>query len=321
MKFKINKKLTFSLQYAVAIAIISWILWKIDPTKLSGIFLKIAWWTIPVLVVANVSAMTLQGFRWWLLLSAFTDEIKFTRAISYHFTSIFYSMILPTSAAQDVLRTLFVMKKAGTAVSWGAAWICKLTAIAFSLFFSGFGILYISNSSLPRGAETGIIVFSVVTVLLLAISFSKRITAPLRRVLSNYIPAEIMIKIEMIREGIYQYRSKKKELIITIGLTFIVQLIFIFGVTLIIQGVCGKFFFWQCLAFMPLIEMISMAQPITPNGMGVREALTALMFKYLGLTKEQLAVYIALILFQNLLKLIGIIPIFRGIFKKRQLTR
>jgi uncharacterized membrane protein YbhN (UPF0104 family) len=59
---------------------------------------------------------------------------------------------------------------------------------------------------------------------------------------------------------------------------------------------------------MPIIEMISMAQPFTPNGMGVREALTTLMFQHLGLSKEQLGIYIILTLSSTLLRLIGAGP-------------
>lgn len=126
------------------------------------------------------------------------------------------------------------------------------------------------------------------------------------------------MKLENIREGIYQYRTKKKDLLITIVLTTFIQIVFVFNLALTIKGVSGSFFFWECLAFMPIIEMISMAQPFTPNGMGVREALTTIMFQHLGLSKEQLGIYIILTLSSTLLRLIGAGPIFYGMIKKQK---
>lgn len=76
-----------------------------------------------------------------------------------------------------------------------------------------------------------------------------------------------------------------------------------------IKGITGSFFPKECFAYIPLIEIISMAQPLTPNGMGVREALSAMMFKHLELSSEQLGVYILICNLIILMKLVGAIPI------------
>lgn len=76
-----------------------------------------------------------------------------------------------------------------------------------------------------------------------------------------------------------------------------------------IKGITGSFLPKECFAYIPLIEIISMAQPLTPNGMGVREALFAMMFKHLKLSSEQLGVYILIANLSILMKLVGAIPI------------
>lgn len=85
---------------------------------------------------------------------------------------------------------------------------------------------------------------------------------------------------------------------------------------MLIGGITGSFFINECFAYIPLIEIISMAQPLTPNGMGVREALAAIMFKHLQLSSEQLGIYILVGNMAILLKLVGAIPIiYEMIFK------
>ena len=319
MNLKINKKITLAFQYIMAIAIIAWIFLKIDIGKLSDVFLKIAWWTFPVIIIFTLGSMVIQAFRWWLLLRAFTDEIRFSRALAYHLSSIFYAMVLPTSAAQEVLRTLYVVKKAGASVSWGAAWICKISGLGISLLFSLFGLLYMSRLSLPHGTLSGLFIFCGLTIVFVFLSFSKRFTSPLRRFSATFIPFAFLNKIENIREGVYRFRTKKKTLFETIGLTIAIQIIFTLNLALVIQGITGTFYFWECLAFMPLIEIISMAQPLTPGGMGVREALTAMMFKYIGLSKEQLGMYIIVILSSSLLRIVGVIPVLYGAAKLKNI--
>jgi len=315
---KINKKAIFFFQYGLGVIPLVWIFWKIDLEHIGDTVHAIAWWTIPALIGFNLSTMLIQGTRWWLLLRAFTREIPLLQGLAYHFSSIYYGMVLPTGAAQEVLRTLFVVKKAGHATSWGAAWICKMTSVMISVIFSGYGLLYLKNSVLPGQIIIGFVFLCALVALAGFLSFSKRLTTPFRMLVRRITPAGVFLKIELIREGIYQYRHKKTALVQTVLLSFVIQVLFVAGLTVIIKGITGKFFFFECLAFMPLIEIISMSQPFTPGGIGVRETLTALMFKHIGLTNEQLGVYIVLILAQNLLKLVGAVPVVHGIIRQKQ---
>ena len=271
---------------------------------------KVAWWTVPLVFAGTLTSMTVQGTRWWLLLSAFTDEIPFLRAFLTISCLFITRRSFPPSAGQEVLRTLFVLKKTGAAVGWGAAWICKITALMLSLFFSLYGLASLSKSSLHQGLVIGISCFCVLIVLIGVVSFSKSLTTPMRRLAASMIPAKILAVVENIREGVYQYRNKKKEMILTLILTLLIQLILVFNASIIIMGITGRIFFWKCLAFMPIIEIASMSVPFTPNGMGIRETLIALMFKHIGLSKEQLGIYVIIALSANLLRLVGAIPIF-----------
>jgi len=55
--------------------------------------------------------------------------------------------------------------------------------------------------------------------------------------------------------------------------------------------------------------------PLTPSGIGVREVLLKLMFDHVGLSGEQLGVYIMLGFLATSLKLVGLLPILLGLVK------
>jgi len=282
---------------------------KIDPEKLFTALGAVSWWSLPALLFFSFTAMVLQGTRWWILIRAFTRQLSWLRALSLHFTSSFYSLFIPNSTMQEVLRSVVASKHVGAVVSWSSAWVNKITGVVAAFAFSVAGILFLPAGTLPPKVTGVVGVLFVIMVILLIVSFSKTASRPLRRLASKVIPPSLQSFIAKLHEGIYQFRNKTAHLIVTMGVTFLVQFSIVFAITLLIRGITGRFLLVESLAFIPLIEMISLAQPFTPNGAGVREALVAIMFSRLGLSQEQLGVYIILANMSIFLRLIGAIPV------------
>lgn len=157
-------------------------------------------------------------------------------------------------------------------------------------------------------------------VLSVLLSFSKKITKQFRLILSKYFPHLTLKWLYTIREGIYQFRGKKTGLMLSFSATVITQMLLLGAVSILLFSITGNFFFLEVIAFIPLIEMISMAQPFTPGGIGVREALIAVMFKQLHLSDENLATYIILSNLTIFLKLLGAIPVLMNSLRKSKRT-
>lgn len=313
------KNLVFNLLKIAALIIpFIWIFKQIEISEFFSAIKKVQWWTIPVFFLANFTAVFLQGTRWWVLLHAFSKKISFLRSMSYHFSSHFYSLVLPNGAAQEVVRTMFASKETGSVISWSAAWICKITTVIISFVISFSGLLIISRSDLPDFITQILILLLILIIFLITISFTKRFTRPVRKLFLSFKNNKVLKWLENLREGIYQYRTKVKELSIVIILTSIMQFFLLAGVIFVIQGITGTKYIAECIAFIPLIELISMIQPFTPNGIGIREALVALMFKHIGLSSEELGIYIIVSNLSIFIKLTGAIPVLYGIIKKKK---
>jgi uncharacterized membrane protein YbhN (UPF0104 family) len=132
------------------------------------------------------------------------------------------------------------------------------------------------------------------------------------------LPAKLQKIIEDVRQGIYMYRNKKAGLFSVFLLTVFIQILLVGITSLLIAGITGRFFFPECLAYVPLIEILSMSIPLTPSGLGVREFLTKMMFNHIGISNEQLGVYIVICFMAILLKLVGAIPVVGGFLKNAQ---
>jgi hypothetical protein len=159
------------------------------------------------------------------------------------------------------------------------------------------------------------------TAAVLAFSFSKRLTSPLRPLFSRAIPRKFVAIVENIRQGIYIYRKERRALVSLFLVTLVAQISLILAACFTLYGITGKLFLSEYFAFIPIIEVIANSGP-TPNGMGVREALTAVLFKYLLVSKEQLGIYVFLTLFFTIaLKLAGGLPVFHGLLKNYRLMK
>lgn len=65
---------------------------------------KVSLWTIPLFLLVTLCVIAMQGFRWWLLIVPFAPDVTLLKTMSSHFAAQFYSIVLPTSAAQDFIR-------------------------------------------------------------------------------------------------------------------------------------------------------------------------------------------------------------------------
>jgi len=308
------------LRAALAIAPLVWIYTRTDADALGEILASISptlLLGIAALVFVN---MLLQGVKWWVLIRRFVPELKLTRTVSVHMESAFYAIVLPSGAAQDVVKSVMLSKTHNPSVVWAAAWLARLMGFFSLLLFSFIGILYLDSDILPAEFRVSMVTAVAVIVLLCAASFSKTVTRPLRGVAVRIIPPGIMAKIEKLRDGIYAFKYARKTLAQTFAISTAIHFLIIFGASLTVYAVSGKFYLIECLAFVPLVEIMAISLPLTPGGVGIREALMALLFTTLGLSGPQIASYVTISLLVSMLaRLAGGTPIlYRVIVRQKR---
>jgi uncharacterized protein (TIRG00374 family) len=308
---KLSKKTPVTiLRFLIATVPIVWICYSVDWSRLPKTLHSIAWWTIPLLISINITGMLLQGLRWWMLMLPFEPKLSLAKTMSAHFLGLYYSIVLPTSAAQDIVRAGILSKHTKYSLSWASTWVSRLLGLLTLGFLSLYGLFGIKRSMLPQYFMESVISAFAVMMILIIFSFSKRVTSPIRKTFGKLIPEKILKTIETIRESIYQYRRQKKNLVMVFGVTLIMQIVLFAGSAFVLMGISGKFMLSESLLYLPIIEILCMSLPVTPNGIGIREGMLALMFKQVGLTKEHLAIYIAFSYLSISLKLTGGVPLF-----------
>ncbi len=270
---------------------------------------RTAWWTLPLLSILILFAMFLQGLRWWFLMRPFAPTLTLGTTLKAHFVGLYYSLALPTSAAQNIVRAFILSKSADYSITWASSWIAGVLGLLAIAFLSFYGLIRVDHSSLPPAFIESIASAFFVLVLFFVLSFSKRVTGPLRTLTTKILPGRIQSALENIRESIYRYRGKGQTLLFVFLLSLFMQIIIFGAGGMEIYGISGRVLFSASFLYLPIIEVLCIALPLAPNGIGVRETLLVLMFKQVGLSTEQLGIFIVFGYFSILLKLAGGIPL------------
>ncbi len=265
-----------------------------------------------MLVICILGSMLLQGIRWWMLIHPFDHALSLSKALKAHFIGLYYSIVLPTSAAQDVVRAALLSKDTISSLSWASTWVSRVLGLLTLAFMSIYGLFNIDRSGLPDSFFKSIIITFCILILISLLSFSKKFTSPFRNFTQRILPKRFFTLLDQIRQGVYNYRGKGGTVFVVFVVTLLMQLFITVGGCLVIFGISGKFLLFECLVYLPMIEILCISLPLTPNGIGIREGLLALMFGHVGLNKEQLGIYIVLGFFSISLKLVGGIPLLFG---------
>jgi len=315
-KMSAKKIALFVLRAVLVVAPIAWIYARADS---GSIVAALASTNVPALVCVTamlIVTMVLQGVKWWVTIRRFAPDLRVGKAVSVHLESSFYSIILPSALAQDVVKSVMLSRDHSPQIVWAATWMAKLMGFFTLIILSVVGMLYLESDSLPAGFRPAVVIAVAAITAMAAVSFSKRITRPLRAAAAKFAGIKIIAFAEKLRDGIYAFKHERAVLVQTFLISAVIQLLLISNASLLVYAVSGEFFFIECLAFVPLVEIMAVSLPLTPGGMGIREALMALLFTRLGFSEGQTASYVTISLALSMTRLIGGIPVILKSFKR-----
>jgi len=205
---------------------------------------------------------------------------------------------------------------------WAASWLGRLIGFLALLSCSIVGVTYLGDGALPTGFRVPLFTAVGVIALLCLLSFSKRVTRPLGVVTAKVVGPKFLTHAKKLRDGIYAFRHERATLALTFLVSAVIQYLAILAVSITVYAVSGRYFFAECLVFVPIVEIMAISLPLTPGGVGIREALMALLFTRLGFSEGRIASYVTVSLLLSMTRLVGGVPVtvrfFRSLTSKKE---
>ena len=310
------KKAKLFLKFFFLITPIIWIFSSIDYSILGNTLRKTPLWLPFFFLGLTIANLSLTSFRWWLLIKIKVPKVTFKEVFYYNSLSMYYSLALPTSAGQDIARSFLLADKYGHDNVWATTIIGRVLGLTTLIAYSIIGISTLQHPFFDKYHNI-IFIWSPLLILTIMLSlFSKSTTRPIRNILNPILPEKIFQYLSDIRNVLYNYRSNKRTLLLSFLITLSVQGIIIFSYCGLFGALMNNWYFAEAFAFVPTIETVCQLLAITPNGSGVREFMFSGMFKFLSLSKEQLAAFSTITLAIPIYKSIGGLPLLWKYIKK-----
>ncbi len=231
-----------------------------------------------------IVTVMLSALRWHILLKIHKISISYPRILAYYFIGFFYNNLLPTTIGGGAIRALYAGKSDKKMKETFSSMLIELiiggwALIAFALIAS---LLWFRQSSLYKIIFPLVGVFVLVNICLY-LFFERGFMSKFKGIIEKVKYKGIRDKAKNFYNAIYIYKDKKKEILETVLLSFVIQFV-IAGMNLSIGLALGFKLPFMSYVVYPVIIGLLTTIPITINGLGIREGGYRFLFAQVGLT-------------------------------------
>ncbi len=275
----------------------------------------------PDAIVASIGVwifgpVILGTTRWWLLMRGAGLSCQFLRAIKLQMIGFFFNTAMPGAVGGDIIKAIYIVRDQNGATGKTPAMLSvvldRIVGL-IGLFAMGVVAALLSLPQLIANPVTadllrGLVVVVVCSMIFLGVVFIpyKNDKDPILKILSAKWPLFGVLS------GIYvalrNYRDKPGIIFSAIGLSIIVQMIFLW-----FMGFIGRIMYGEAQFNAALIApifpfgILVTAIPLAPGGLGVGHAAFETLFSMVGLPGGA-NVFNVYVLSQLILNLFGIFP-------------
>lgn len=307
----IKKILVPVLKVALASVLVYWL---IHTKKITAEpFIQL--WSIPWLtffVIGTVFILIIiNNYRWLLLLQGQQIQSSVRETLPLTFIGLFFNLAMPGAVGGDVIKAYYIAQdQPGTKVRAATSVLMdRIVGLYAMALIALFAILThldtIMSSNHLKPLALFIVCLSLGFTVFFILGFSEGIrTHDWTEKMLKKLPGGKII--ERIYDAVHDYRRGKKQFLLGICLSIIVQSLSIFcfyiiGTSLHYEITMGALFF-----IVPL-GLIAMAVPLSPGGVGVGQYVFLALFSWYGLSENLGPTLITIYqVVQALLGLIGV---------------
>ena len=282
---------------AVTLALYGAVLYKIDIHKIWACLRTAELGWVALAVATYVAGQWLSAYKWWLLLRPVGLVVPYLRMVGFYFVGMFFNIFLPTIVGGDAVKAIVLARETRAVARSTMSVFMERNVGLFALlsiataaaaFAPPVPVMHLSLLSLTLLLSAGFLVANVVIANRHAYRFVDYLIAmtPLARIRS---------RASSLYDAVVPYRRAWGVITATVGLSFVFQAVVILVVFLNAKALAQDVPVSALAVFVPLISLAGML-PFSVNGLGIREALYALLFGRIGIPAE-VAVSMALLYF------------------------
>lgn len=288
------------LKLAVGIGIIVFLLYKMRDMDWAEIRHEVAgnWPWIVLGMVLFGGCLLCCMWRWSVLVAAQGIEAKFSRLCGVFFIGHFFNSFLMGATGGDLVKAVYVTKETSDKKTEAVATVfidrfmglivLMILAVAAMLtrmdIYWDYTVIGDAGDALhpTRPILWFMILLLIATLGVLVLSFAQNIFEKWKilRLLIEKL-AVVGRVLHRVYDAFYLYRQQPAVLVKALGVSLLNHLIFVLMVASLARGLGIELSYFTLLATIPAINVLG-SLPITPGGLGIREAAYVLVLGTVG---------------------------------------
>jgi uncharacterized protein (TIRG00374 family) len=227
------------------------------------------WGHLAAAYAAFGPALFLMAVRWQVLLRANAIRIPFLTVVRLHYLGFFYNAFMPGSAGGDIIKAVYLARQCEQKTEAATVVLVdRVVGLIGLLAVAGAVVLIDTGGAGGLARQIGSFAFALVLGSGLYFSARFRELVHYDRWVSRLPRADLFMRIDA---ALYGLRQRKKALAVAFGLTLVLQLIEIVGVSWGGDSLgLHRARFAHYLVFVPLGFLVN-SLPISFGGMGLME--------------------------------------------------
>jgi uncharacterized protein (TIRG00374 family) len=258
-----------------------------DLKEFWGVLSSARWSLVLLAGVLHFCTVFFSVTRWKTILTNFDIHTPALQLARITLIGYFFNMFLPSAIGGDFFKAYYLGKREGRGLSTTLTTTiidrtAGLTAmliigLCFTLIFElrvdGFSLLHL------------FLLITIGFLMGLTVLFHNGMHTGIRKLLQRFELTDLEEKMELVYAGLNRFRFNLTAICSVIGLSLIIQFLVVVAMWVAARSIGIEAPFYIFLIFIPIINL-SMAIPLTVNGVGLRESLYYLLFSQIGVPVE-----------------------------------
>lgn len=287
MRQALKNSLVLALRIVVSVALIAWILWKVDRRQLLQTIAGLDPWLMSLALAAYAAVNCICAWRWQVLLAGRGIRIGYWRLLRYFLNGLFFGNFLPTTVGGDLLRAYLVADDCEKRSE-------ALASVLVDRFIGLFGVIVTGLAGLVLVARTGqelallkyMAAGVAATLVLVGCFLSKTLMRRLRGLLRLPLVQRAEHQLVDFYHSLYAYRGHRNEVALAFLQSLLVQLFVVLSAFLISRSIGASIPIVPFFLYMPVIAAVSMI-PASINGWGLQEGAFIVFFGRAGMGRPE----------------------------------
>ncbi len=282
MRQAVKKTIVLLLRVAVSVALIGWILYKVDRQQLLSTIRGLDPWLMLAAIGSCLAVHAICAWRWQVLLAGRGVRMRFHRLFRYTLNGLFFSNFLPTTVGGDLMRAYLVAGDCDTRTEALASVLVDRFVGLFGVIITGLvGLVLVARTARETALLQSMAIGVGLVLLALAAFMSKALMRKFRVLLRMPLLRRIEQQAVDFYRSLYAYRHHRREVVVAFLQSLLVQALVVTTAFLVSRSLGIGVPLVPFILYMPVIAAVSMV-PASINGWGLQEGAFVVFFSRAG---------------------------------------